>query len=132
VSVHGSRGGTGHRAETIVFTNGRQASCTITGWPGVSYVAGDDGHQVGAAAGRDGTMGSPVTLAPGQSASARVNEVNAHDYPAGKCHPANVRGLRIYPPNNTASAYVARPGTGCANPHVDQLGVRAVAPDTDG
>jgi hypothetical protein len=132
VSVHGPRGGAGHRVATIVFTNSGQASCTITGWPGVSYVAGDDGHQVGAAAGRDGTRGSPVTLAPGQSASALVREVNARDYPPGKCHPTHVRGLRIYPPNNTASVYVARPGTGCANPHVDQLGVRAVAPGTGG
>jgi hypothetical protein len=130
--VHGSGAGAGHRYATIVFTNEGSKKCVITDWPGVSYVAGDDGHQVGAAASRDGAAGGPVTLAPGRSASAKLREVDVHNYPAEKCHPTHVRGLRIYPPNNTASVYVHRPGTGCAKPDVDQLGVRTVEPGTGG
>ncbi|MFE6613334.1 DUF4232 domain-containing protein [Amycolatopsis sp. NPDC057786] len=38
----------------------------IQGFPGVSYVAGDDGHQVGKAADRTGDKGGVVELRPGR------------------------------------------------------------------
>jgi hypothetical protein len=132
VAVHRSGAGAGHEYYAIVFTDTGDTACTVTGWPGVSYVAGSDGHQVGAAAERDGKMGQTHTLAPGESVSATVKETNVHDYPASKCRPTHVRGLRVYPPNNTASVYLSQPGTGCANPAVRQLGVRAVVPGTGG
>jgi hypothetical protein len=132
VTVHSSGAGAGQRYDVIVFTNTGEHACSITGWPGVSYVAGSDGHQVGAAARRDGKMGRTHRLAPGHSVSAQVRMASVHNYPKSKCHPTHVRGLRVYPPNNTASVYLDDPGTGCASHAVRQLGVRHVVPGTSG
>ena len=102
----------------LVFTNVSDHPCVIQGFPGVSYVAGADGHQVGAPAYRDGTKGPPVTLAKGASAYADVGFVNVQNYDAMTCQPQPVRGLRVYPPQETASTFVDAAGTGCANANI--------------
>lgn len=104
--------GTAYRA--LVFTNKGGRTCTIQGFAGVSYVAGDDGHQVGPAAYRTGTKGSAVTLKPGDSAFAAVGFVQVANYDPAVCKPTEVRGLRIYPPHDYDSAFLPNPGTGCA------------------
>ncbi|MFL6142780.1 MAG: DUF4232 domain-containing protein [Labedaea sp.] len=109
------------------FTNTGTRNCTIQGFPGVSYVAGDDGHQVGPAAFRVGTKGAPVSLAPGATASAPVGFTQVRNFDPAVCRPTAVRGLRIYPPHDTAAMFVAMEGTGCAgNPPGNQLEVRTV------
>ncbi|WP_253832232.1 DUF4232 domain-containing protein [Actinokineospora globicatena] len=111
----------------LIFTNTGTRLCVIQGFPGVSYVAGDDGHQVGPAAFRVGTKGSPVRLDPGTSASADVGFVNVQNYDPTVCQPTEVRGLRVYPPHDTGSAFVELPGTGCAGtPPGNQLTVKTV------
>jgi hypothetical protein len=102
----------------LQFTNKSSSSCVIQGFPGVSYVAGDDGHQVGAAAYRDGTKGAPVTLPPGSTAYAAVGFTQVGNYDPADCKPTKVRGLRVYPPQETHSMYLANSGTGCANSDV--------------
>ncbi len=104
--------GTSYRA--LVFTNKGGRTCTIQGFPGVSYVTGDDGHQVGPAAYRDGTKGSVISLKPGGSAFATVGFVQVANYDPAVCKPTEVRGLRIYPPHDYDSAFLPNPGTGCA------------------
>lgn len=118
----------------IVFTNNGAGACVLEGFPGVSYVAGPGGDPVGAPAARDGGSSGPVRLAPGEKASALVLAVNVHNIPAERCRPVEVPGLRIYPPDNTASFYLERAGTACGNPQVttSQLRVRAVVPGTEG
>jgi hypothetical protein len=57
VSVGGpSDGAAGTRSSYVLFRNDGTADCLLNGHPGVSYVAGEDGHQVGvpADAGRGG------------------------------------------------------------------------------
>lgn len=112
------------------FTNKSSSSCVIQGFPGVSYVAGDDGHQVGAAAYRDGTKGAPVTLRPGSTAYAAVGFTNVGNYDPADCKPTKVRGLRVYPPQETHSMYLANPGKGCANSDVasHHLKVQTIRP----
>ncbi|GAA4422509.1 DUF4232 domain-containing protein [Actinokineospora soli] len=111
----------------IVFTNKGGRTCTLHGFPGVSYVAGEDGHQVGPAAFRDGVKGAPVSLPPGDTAFAPVGFVNVRNYDAAVCKPTEVRGLRVYPPQETASLFVALKGLGCAgNPPGNQLVVKTV------
>jgi hypothetical protein len=104
--------GTSYRA--LVFTNKGTRTCTIQGFAGVSYVAGDDGHQVGPAAYRTGTKGPVITLKPGDSAYADVGFVQVANYDPAVCKPTEVRGLRIYPPHDYDSAFLPNPGTGCA------------------
>lgn len=117
--------GTSYRA--IVFTNKGTRTCTMQGFPGVSYVAGDDGHQVGPAAFRDGTKGSTVTLKPGASSFVDVGFVQVGNFDANVCKPTEVRGLRVYPPHDYDSLFLANPGTGCAStPPGNQLTVDTV------
>jgi hypothetical protein len=104
--------GTSYRA--LVFTNKGGRTCTMQGFPGVSYVAGDDGHQVGPAAFRNGNKGAVITLKPGDSAFAPVGFVQVGNYDPAVCKPTEVRGLRIYPPHDYDSTFLPNPGTGCA------------------
>lgn len=111
----------------LVFTNIGAAPCILQGFPGVSYVAGDDGHQVGSAAVREGTKGEAITVAPGASAEAPVGFTQVRNYDEAVCKPTAVRGLRVYPPQETASMFIPLEGTGCAgNPPGQQLTVKTI------
>ncbi|WP_235926776.1 DUF4232 domain-containing protein [Actinokineospora pegani] len=114
----------------LVFTNSGDRTCTIQGFPGVSYVAGDDGHQVGPAAYRVGEKGAPVTLNPGGDAAADIGFTNVQNFDPSACQPTETRGLRIYPPHDTAAMFVPLSGTGCSVPDLpgqnNQLTVKTV------
>jgi hypothetical protein len=99
----------------LQFTNVGSASCALYGYPGVSWVAGADGHQVGAAATRQadptGSAEKTVTLAPGALASAPIDLVDAAAIPPAQCKPVPVRGLRVYPPGEKAALFLSLPTT---------------------
>ncbi|SDZ41336.1 Protein of unknown function [Amycolatopsis xylanica] len=118
--------GTVYRPLLIKNVSGKP--CTIQGFPGISYVAGEDGHQVGKDAFRDGTKGEAVTLANGQSAAADIGFVQVRNFDPGACRPTEVKGLRVYLPQETASNFVPAPGTGCAGKEIpgNQLTVKTV------
>ena len=116
-----------HDYVPLQFTNTGKTSCVLVGFPGVSYVTGDNGQQVGAPAVRDGSIGAQVTLAPGQMASAIVTELQVGVFDPAACQPTAVRGLRVYAPDDTASMFIAQSTTGCAgNPPEPQLHVQTV------
>lgn len=98
----------------LIFTNTSNRDCQLRGFPGVSYVAGDGGQQVGPAAEQVGDRGGSVRIAPGATASAQVQLMNVANYDAATCRPTPVRGLRVYPPGETAALFVPAEGTGCA------------------
>jgi hypothetical protein len=126
-SLAGGDSAAGTTYRSLVFTNKGGRTCTIQGFAGVSYVAGDDGHQVGPAAYRVGTKGAVVTLNPGGTASAAIGFVQVRNFDSSVCKPTEVRGLRIYPPHDYDSLFVAAPGTGCAgSPPGNQLTVATV------
>lgn len=128
LSIGDGEGAAGTLYRPLRFTNKGNRTCVIQGFPGVSYVAGDDGHQVGPAAFRDGTKGGPVSLAPGDTAFATIGFVQVRNYDENVCRPTAVRGLRVYPPHETASLFLPLEGTGCAGePPGNQLTVRTVA-----
>ncbi|GAA1832334.1 DUF4232 domain-containing protein [Pseudonocardia ailaonensis] len=114
LTLGASDGAAGSVVRTLVFTNTGSTTCEMRGFPGVSYVAGDDGHQVGAAAVMDGARGGEVVLAPGASATAQTKAADAGNYDAATCRPTPVRGLRVYPPGETASLFLPLDTTGCA------------------
>jgi hypothetical protein len=103
------------------FTNVGSRSCVIVGFPGVSYVAGDKGTQVGAPARRVGRIGPQVTLTPGEVASTVVSSVSVGVFDPATCRPTPVRGYRIYPPDSTASMFIPLPAgvRGCAGTSPD-------------
>jgi hypothetical protein len=127
LSLGGGDSAAGTTYRSVVFTNKGARTCTIQGFAGVSYVTGDDGHQVGPAAYRTGKKGPVVTLRPGGTAFADIGFVQVRNFDAGVCKPTEVRGLRIYPPHEYDSMFLAAPGTGCAGtPPGNQLTVATV------
>jgi hypothetical protein len=127
LSIREGDGAAGTIYRQLVFTNIGTAPCIVQGFPGVSYVAGEDGHQVGPAAFRSGTKGEAINLAPGASAVAPVGFTEVRNYDEAVCKPTAVRGLRVYPPQETASMFVPLEGTGCAgNPPGHQLIVKTI------
>lgn len=111
----------------VVFTNTGGRTCTLDGFPGVSYVTGASGNEVGAAADRSGS-GSPVTLAPGSAATSLVRATNVENYPADQCGVTDVSGLRVYPPNSYDAVFLPYPTKGCSmtGANINQLSVAPV------
>jgi len=113
----------------LVFTNTGSRTCELRGFPGVSYVAGDDGHQVGPAAAMSGERGGQVPIPPGGTAQAQLQLANVQNFDPADCQPVPVRGLRVYPPGDTASLFVQMDGTGCSTtPPGNQLAVQTITP----
>jgi Protein of unknown function (DUF4232) len=128
-SLGQAEGAAGSTIVPLVLTNTGARTCELRGFPGVSYVAGDDGHQVGPAAAMSGPRGGEVVLKPGAAAAAQLQLVNVDNFDAAVCSPTPVRGLRVYPPGDTASLYVERAGVGCAGtPPGNQLSVQTLQP----
>ena len=70
-----------------------------------------------------------MQLVAGASASAQLRLVNVANYDDAVCLPTPVRGLRVYPPGDTAALFVPSDGTGCAGtPPGDQLSVQTLDP----
>ncbi|HEV7791777.1 MAG TPA: DUF4232 domain-containing protein [Pseudonocardia sp.] len=127
VSLGPGGGAAGTVYAPLRFSNKGSPPCVIQGFAGVSYVTGDNGTQVGPAAERDGVKGAPVTLAPGAVASASLAMVQVLNYDEAVCRPTPTRGLRVYPPGDTASVFVPIAGTGCAGtPPGPQLRISTV------
>ena len=110
VSLGSGNGAAGSSYYPVHFVNKGSASCTMTGFPGISFVAPGNGNQVGKAATRSSAATPAVTLAPGGEATATVQIAQTGNFGASDCVPTAVSGLRIYPPANTAAAYVPLPG----------------------
>jgi hypothetical protein len=128
LSFSGGDAGAGTVYRSLVFTNVSGHTCTIQGFPGVSYVGGADGHQVGQPAVRVGDKGPAITLNKGETASAAIGFVNVQNFDTVTCQPQPVRGLRIYPPQETASLFIGMSATGCGNEKIpgDQLTVKSI------
>jgi hypothetical protein len=118
-SYRHSDDGAGHSYGWIVLRNTSTHSCSTGGFGGISYVGDGNGTQIGAPAVRtDAKAVKTIVLAPGQRVRSLLDEVNALNFPKGRCHPTQVDGFRVYVPNATASQYVAHPTTGCGNSRV--------------
>jgi hypothetical protein len=109
----------------LEFTNLSRHTCTVTGYPGVSAV-NLAGQQVGGPAGRNPQRGAvPITLSNGASASVVLGIVDAGNFPASRCHSVVAAGLRVYPPNQTASRVVPFPFAACSRSGPTFLTVQA-------
>ncbi|MCQ1948203.1 DUF4232 domain-containing protein [Arthrobacter sp. zg-Y1116] len=109
-------------SRVLVLTNiSADGTCTVAGYPGVSYLDAA-GQQVGAPAARsEGAAAVPVTLAPGQAAAAELRETVAQKY--GNCQVQETASLLVYPPEDTASLTVPYPSTGCTNADIELMQV---------
>ncbi|OLF10415.1 DUF4232 domain-containing protein [Actinophytocola xanthii] len=127
LSLADGEGTAGRVYRQLRFTNVGGRTCTIQGFPGVSYVTGEDGQQVGQPAFREGAKGQAISLKPGRTVFAPLGFVQVRNFDPAVCKPTPVRGLRVYPPHEYDSMFVPAPGTGCAgNPPGHQLVVRTI------
>lgn len=115
----------GSTYQRLVFTNTGSATCSLAGFPGVSYVTSRNGTQVGAAADRMGPTHT-VTLAPGGSVAAVLQASDARNYAEDQCGQTTAGGLRVYPPNQTAAVFVRDRALTCADTSVHVLHVGSV------
>ena len=114
---------------TLEFTNLSGHACTLKGYPGVSAV-NLSGHQLGSPGGRDPfATASTVTLSAAgahQTATATLRIVQAGNFPAATCAITTAAGIRVYPPNQTASKVVPFPFSACSHTGPVILTVRVV------
>ena len=109
----------------LEFTNQSGHPCTLRGYPGVSAVS-LNGSQLGSPAGWGAPAATTVTLASGATASSKLQIADTAGY-GSKCllpppwqQPwrqgtlPTAAGLRVYPPNQTASKVVPYPLQACA------------------
>jgi len=111
----------------LVLTNKGSTACTVKGYPGVSFVGNGNGTQLGAAATREaaGITITTLTLAPGQSAHSQLSITVAGNYDPTTCKPKAADGLRVYPPDETHSLFIASTTyTACQNASVVLILVR--------
>ena len=116
----------------IQFANVSGASCTLYGYPGVSFVTAPGSRQIGPAATRNPAVARQlVTESPGQTAHAELQVINAENYPPADCGLVTAHWLKIYPPNQTGPAYVSFTAQACSKPK-QILSVQAVQPGPAG
>lgn len=119
--------GMGHTNGDLRFTNRGEQPCTLQGSPGVSFVAGTDGQQVGQPAERaPKSSGKLITLQPGSSVTSPLSIVNPGMFDPAECKPVQARGLRIYAPGDTESVFVDKAQDACSTPPEPQLTVDVI------
>jgi hypothetical protein len=108
----------------LILTNSGTGPCLLKGFAGVSLTADANGEPIGAAAIRDeSTPVTDVLLAPGQAGTATLRYTQAGNYP--DCTRTQAAGLRIYPPEDTASLFLAEPRDACSNADINLLTIGA-------
>ncbi|QKS17965.1 DUF4232 domain-containing protein [Curtobacterium sp. Csp2] len=127
----GSGGAAGSTIIHLTLRNTGSTTCTLQGWPGVSFVGDGDGTQIGAAATQDRSSAHPtVTLGPGQIAVAPLKIANAQNFSNAACSPVAADGFRVYPPGSTESLFVRASGyTACAESSAALLDVQGLVPE---
>jgi hypothetical protein len=117
----------------ILFTNVSSATCTLYGFPGVSFTGETYQVQVGPAATRNhSSPEAAVTLAPGSVASALIAVADAQNYPPASCGLTTASGILVYPPNLTSSVGLPFNGFTCVNAKDHVLTVNAVVAGSTG
>jgi Protein of unknown function (DUF4232) len=124
-------GAAGSAYYPLDFTNASGSACTLFGYPGVSFVTGIGGGQIGRAASKNPAFASEsVTIPAGSVVHATLQVVNAGNFPHSACHQVTAHWLKIYPPNQTAPLYLSFTAPTCARQAkpVAILAVEAVRP----
>jgi hypothetical protein len=111
---------------TLEFSNIGTADCALDGYPGVSGVT-IAGAQLGTPASRDAVIAPRnVVLAPGSTAHVILQITDVYNYPSTTCGPTEAYGLRVYPPNWTASVVLPYAFEACGDSGPNYLSVDVV------
>jgi hypothetical protein len=89
------------------FTNTSKSPCYLYGYPGVSFVTGPAGSQIGEPASRNPAVApSTVILPPGGTAHVTIQVVDALNYSKSDCQPVTAHWLKVFPPGQFSALYV--------------------------
>jgi hypothetical protein len=127
VSLGAGDGAAGTTYTPLIFKNVSGHTCTLYGFPGVSWVAGNDGHQVNVPFARTDAAKSTITLAAGAVGHATLATHDVGFFDAAQCKPVGVRGFRVYPPDETKSIFVALATKACSASGVNKGTVSPIA-----
>lgn len=105
------------------LTNTGSSSCSLFGYPGVSWVSGPSGSQIGQPARRNPVITpATVVLAPGQTAHVTIQVVDAGNYDKSTCQPVTAHWLKIFPPGQFTALYVKFSAQTCSAKLPSNLG----------
>jgi Protein of unknown function (DUF4232) len=116
VSVGNGGAAAGTAYYHLDFTNSSSRACFLEGYPGVSFVTGQGGSQIGAAADRNPVFARhAITLAPGAVAHALLGIGTAANYSPSLCGSiVNTRWLKVFPPDQFTALYVPLSSQACS------------------
>jgi hypothetical protein len=105
------------------FTNTSKSSCYLYGYPGVSFVSGPSGSQIGEPASRNPAVApGTVILSPGGTAHVTLQVVNAMNYSKSACQPVTAHWLKVFPPGQFTALYVKFSSLTCSARLPSKLG----------
>ena len=125
-TVNTSQGGAaaGSTYYPLNLTNTSKSSCYLFGYPGVSFVTGPSGSQIGEPASRNPAVAPrTVILAPGGTAHVTVQVVDALNYSKSDCKPVTAHWLKVFPPGQFTALYIKFTATTCSAKLPAKLGV---------
>lgn len=100
----------------IEFSNASASSCTLSGYPAVTFAASAGGPQIGTAAVAEQHVRSvTLTLSPGGVAHAWLQITDVASYPARTCRPVQAGGLQVTLRGTPTAAYLPHSFQACAN-----------------
>jgi hypothetical protein len=114
ISLGPANGTAGTTFYPLKFVNKSKASCTLTGYPGVSAVT-SSGKQIGNPAQRVSSKFKTVTLAPGKQQSSSIGIVDTGNFSPSSCAPVTAAGLKIFPPNQSQSVTIKKKFSTCSS-----------------
>ena len=105
------------------FTNTSKSSCYLFGYPGVSFVTGPSGSQIGEPASRNPAVApATVILAPGGTAHVTIQVVDALNYSKSDCQPVTAHWLKVFPPGQFTALYAKFSSLTCSAKLPSKLG----------
>jgi hypothetical protein len=113
LSLGPSDGAAGTTYQEVVFTNTGTSSCTLHGFPGVSYVDAG-GTIIGKPTTEDPGARITVVLAVKGKAHSLLRQPDAGNFPAARCHLTTTDRLQVYPPGETHQLFVTDRTQVCA------------------
>ena len=125
-TVNTSQGGAaaGSTYYPLNLTNTSKTSCYLFGYPGVSFVTGPSGSQIGEPASRNPAVAPrTVILPPGGTAHVTVQVVDALNYSKSACKPVTAHWLKVFPPGQFTALYIKFTATTCSAKLPAKLGV---------
>jgi hypothetical protein len=125
-TVNTSQGGAaaGSTYYPLNLANTSKTSCYLFGYPGVSFVTGPSGSQIGVPASRNPAVAPrTVILTPGGIAHVTVQVVDALNYSKSDCKPVTAHWLKVFPPGQFTALYIKFTATTCSAKLPAKLGV---------